>query len=149
MAVQQEMKRSLFLSPPSPRSCVSIWTAGGWTAGWDSASFCSTSSSSSAPSALRSCRGHVHTLPTHRSIQKGLTNKCFPPSLLPLSIKSTERRIFISLHGGCSCPSGCLKAALFTFDKRVFYTVLYRAPLNPDVVASKPTDNALCLTTNL
>lgn len=51
--------------PPPPRSCVSIWTAGGWTADWDSASLCSTSSSSSAPSASRSCRGHTRIRPPH------------------------------------------------------------------------------------
>lgn len=50
------------------RSCVSIWTAGDWTAGWDSVSFCFTPSSSSAPSDSRGCRGH--TFPTYTQSYK-------------------------------------------------------------------------------
>lgn len=67
--VRQEMKLSLPPSLPPPlsllRSCVSTWTAGGWTAGWVSVYSSSTWSSSSAPLALRVFRRHfLASLPT-------------------------------------------------------------------------------------
>lgn len=59
----------LCLCPSLIRSCVCTWTTGGWTAGWDSVSCCCMPSSSSAPLALRGCRGHTlkHTHPTQKT----------------------------------------------------------------------------------
>lgn len=115
MVAWQEMKISLSLSLSvclsRLRSCVSTWTAGGWTAGWDSVCSCSTSSSSSAPLALRVFRPHPVSLSSH-------------------IIKSDVQRdpFFFFSHSGSSVSrTGRKTAALIIFDKGVFYIVLYWA----------------------
>lgn len=110
------------------RSCVSIWTAGGWTADWVSASSCSTPSSSSAPLALRGYRGCTHSTHT-QSYKKDAQPRVFRLHCCHYwsNVLTDEFSFHFTVAGQRYYDNFCLKATLFTFDKQIFYIVLYGA----------------------
>lgn len=114
------------------RSCVSIWTAGSWTGGWASVSFCCTFSSSSAPWASRGCRGtpRTHT-PTQRTHTQ-LVQLVFQLHLLPFFINVEMGDFFFTLWWLYMLKqryydTGFLKATCLPLITE-YFTVLYRAP---------------------